>query len=436
MTMARTASATLAALSLLAGSGLAGASGAGQESGPGLAIRAAKIITCAVQGPMVIDDGVMLVKDGRIEAVGPARSVTIPEGYEVLDEERRWLVPGLIDLHSHIAGPELFKGLNDLNDAVYLANPGLRVVPAVIPSHPDLDRGVAGGVTSLLYIPGSATNMGGQGVLLKTAAENYEEMQIRFPGSLKLAQAGNPERWAIGVGRSFMNWNTRNTIRRGRAYHEAWAQHERGEGPKPERNPQLEIFHELFSDRVQIAVHTQVYQVVLMTVTMLAGEFGLAAYIDHGTFDGYKTAPLAEELGVPAIIGPREILTTYNYPGRFVIDTDGKIMGCAAEYQRRGHTMVGFNTDAPIVSEEQLPLQAAMATRYGFRNDVAQALRGLTIVPAVAAGIDDVVGSLEPGKHADLLVVTGDPADPRTVVERVFIEGRRVYDIDREDRRW
>jgi imidazolonepropionase-like amidohydrolase len=431
---------TRAAIATLALTLPAVASEASEEAGrvgaPGLAIRSAKIVTCAVEGPMVIDNGVLLVKDGLIEAVGSARTIEIPDDYEVVDEGARWLVPGLIDLHCHIAGPELFKGLNDINDAVYLANPGLRVVPAVIPSHPDLDRGVAGGVTSVLYIPGSATNIGGQGVLLKTGFENYEDMQIRFPGSMKLAQAGNPERWAIGVGRSFMNWNTRDMLRRGRAYHERWTRFEAGEGPKPERDPQLEIFHELFAKRSQISVHTQIYQVVMTTVTMLAGEFGLDAYIDHGTFDGYRAAPLAEEAGVPAIIGPREIMTTYNFPGRFVIDTDGKIVGCAAEYQRRGHTQVGFNTDSPIVPEEQFSLQAAVATRYGFDNDEGQALRGLTIVPAMAAGIADKVGSLEVGKHADILVSTGDLADPRTVVERVFIEGRRVYDMSREERRW
>jgi imidazolonepropionase-like amidohydrolase len=405
---------------------------AGAPSGPGLAIRAAKILTCAEEGPQFVDHGVVLVRDGLIEAVGPARTTEIPAGYEVVDESQNWIAPGLIDLHCHVAGPELFKGLNDINDGVYLTNPGLRVVPAVIPDHPDLRRGVAGGVTSVLYIPGSATNMGGQGVLLKTGFPKYEDMEIRFPGSLKLAQAGNPERWAMGVGRSFMNWNTRATIRRGASYARAWAEYERGEGPRPEPNPQLEVFRDLFAKRTQISVHTQIYQVVLMTCTMLAGEFGLDAYIDHGTFDGFKAAPVAEELGVPAIIGPREIARTY--PG--FVDTEGKIVGVAAEYQQRGHSRIGFNTDSPIVPEEQFPLQAAVACRYGFENEDMQAIRGLTIVPAVVAGIGDQVGSLEPGKQADLLVVTGDPADPRSVVRQVFIEGRRVYDMNTEDRRW
>jgi len=404
---------------------------AGEVSGPGLAIRAGKALTCALEGRQFIDDAVLLVRDGRIEAIGPAAETPIPEGYEVLDERDRWIAPGLVDLHCHVAGPELFKGLNDINDAVYLTNPGLRVVPAVMPGHPDLDTAVAGGVTTVLYIPGSATNMSGQGVLLKTGFEHYEEMEVRFPGSLKVAQAGNPERWAFGVGRSFMNWNTRNTLQRGLAYARA-----RAADPATSRNPQWDVFPDLLAKKTQISVHTQIYQVVLMTVTMLSGEFGFDTYIDHGSFDGYRAAEIAQEHGVPAILGPREIVRTIAVPGRFVIDTDGKLLGMAAEYQKRGHKQIGFNTDAPVVPEQEFSLQAAVAVRYGFENDEMQAVRGLTIMPAVTAGIADRVGSLEPGKQADVLVVTGDPADPRTVVERVFIEGRKVYDDREESRRW
>ena len=403
----------------------------GEVSGPGLAIRAQKALTCALEGEQFIDQAVMLVRDGRIEAIGPAAETAIPEDYVVIDLGERWIAPGLVDLHCHIAGPELFKGLNDINDAVYLTNPGLRVVPAVIPGHADLRLSVAGGVTTVLYIPGSASNMGGQGVLLKTGFDNYEEMELRFPGSLKIAQAGNPERWGIGVGRSFMNWNTRNTLRRGAAYAGA-----RKADEGVERNPQFDIFPHLASKNAQISVHTQIYQVVLMTLTMLRGEFGFETYIDHGSFDGYRAAEKAQEMGVPAILGPREIVRTIAIPGRFVIDTDGKLLGMAAEYQKRGHKTIGFNTDSPIVPEQEFHVQAAVAVRFGMENDAMQALRGLTIMPAVAAGVADRVGSLEVGKQADVIVVTGDPVDPRTVVERVFIEGRSVYDNAEERRRW
>jgi imidazolonepropionase-like amidohydrolase len=273
--------------------------------------------------------------------------------------------------------------------------------------------------------------MGGQGILLKTGLDRFEDMVIRDPGSLKLAQAGNPERWAIGVGRSHMNWNTRNTFERGLAYAHAWEKYEKGEGEKPERNIQWDIFRWLSAKKTQVSTHTQRYQVVLATLTMVRQGFGLDVYIDHGEWFGSKLAKFAWEIGVPAIVGPREI----DAPSG-TLDTDGKILGIAASYQQNGHGQIGFNTDAPVVPEEELPLQAAVGVRYGFDDAHMDALRGLTIVPAKTAGIDKRVGSLAVGKDADLIITAGDPIDPRAPVEVVFIEGRRVYDAGSEHRRW
>jgi hypothetical protein len=165
---------------------------------------------------------------------------------------------------------------------------------------------------------------------------------------------------------------------------------------------------------------------------MLRVEFGLDVYIDHGSFDSYKTAELAEAHGVAAILGPREIM----WPRPPSFRTDGRVEGSGWGFQKGGHRAIGFNTDAPVVPQEELSIQSAMAVRYGFDNSEMGAVRGLTIVPAQAAGIADRVGSLEPGKDADILVVTGDPSDPRTSVEVVFVEGRRVYDAKRETRLW
>jgi imidazolonepropionase-like amidohydrolase len=197
---------------------------------------------------------------------------------------------------------------------------------------------------------------------------------------------------------------------------------------------QFEIFRKLLSKSVQVSTHTQIYQVVLMTITMVRRELGLDVYIDHGTFDGYRSAELAQEAGVPAIIGPRQVQRTYPY----FIDTDGRMQGCAAGYQERGHRMVGFNTDAVGtfgIGQEELSLQAAVACRYGFDNARMDAVRGVTIVPAIAAGLDRELGSLEVGKRADLIAVTGDPLDPRTSIEIVWNGGRRQYEAQ-ERRRW
>jgi imidazolonepropionase-like amidohydrolase len=295
---------------------------------------------------------------------------------------------------------------------------------------------VAGGVTTVLLIPGSGTNMGGEGVLVKTALPTYGAMELRNPGSLKLAQAGNPEWWNGGSGRCFMNWNTRNTFRRGVAYAKEWERHEQGQGPRPELDLQFEIFRKLRKGEAQVSTHTQIYQVVNMTLTMVAEELKLPVFIDHGTFDGWRAAKRAQELRVPAILGPRNI----DVPTRLFINWSGSnpeaIRGVAAGYQQQGHKMIGFNTDAPVIPQEELFLQAGMAVRYGFEYENLETVRGLTIVPATAAGIQDRVGSLEPGKDADILVLTGDPADPRTSIEIVWIEGQRVYDAEGEGRRF
>jgi len=115
-------------------------------------------------------------------------------------------------------------------------------------------------------------------------------------------------------------------------------------------------------------------------------------------------------------------------PPRF--DTDGQVQGSAWGFQREGHTRIGFNTDAPVIPQEELFLQAGLAVRFGFTDDALDTVRGLTIVPAVTAAIDDRVGSLEIGKDADILVISGHPADTRTRVDLVWLEGELVYDAE------
>jgi hypothetical protein len=332
----------------------------------------------------------------------------------------------MIDLHSHVGGLS-----GDINDMVFQTNEGLRVSSAVRPENPNLMRCLSAGVTTVLFIPGSGTNMGGQGILLKTGLTRFEDMRLRDPGSLKIAQGDNPTGWGYGMGRSLMNFHIRTTVRRGLNYARAWRAWEEGRGPKPAPNPQYGTFRALEKHEAQISTHTQIYQLVLTTITMLKGEFGLDVFIDHGEWGGYVATPLAEKMGVAAVVGPREIDTPQ---GRHY--TDGEIRSCAGEYQRRGLSKIGFNTDAPVVPAEELPLQAAVATKYGFDASDMQGVRGLTIVPAVVAGIDSRVGSLEPGKDADVVVITGDPADPRSHVERVFIEGRDVYRAQEGGRTW
>ena len=403
---------------------------AGAQGGPGLAIRCAKALTCEPDpmGRQVVDHAWVVVKDGKIESVFPASEGEPPAGYERVDVGDRWCMPGLVELHAHVGGTF------DINDMVYLAQPGLSSRVAVRPNNSALKTGLAAGVTTVLFIPGSGVNIGGMGVLFKTGIDRYEEALVRDPGSLKLAQWGNPESWAIGVGMAFEQWNTRDTIRRGLAYARQWENHE-GDVPITDRSIQFDVFRDLLAKRTQVSTHTQLYQVVLMTLTMVRGEFGLDVYLDHSTIGGWLTGAMAQEMGVPAIVGPRSADTPARGMIEWARNKHEGFRGVAAGYQERGLENVGFNTDSPVIPQQTLQLQAGMGARYGMKDSRAQVARGLTVVPAMAAGIEDRVGTLMAGRDADVLVISGHPADPRSHVEWVLVNGKRVYDA-REERRW
>lgn len=419
----------LALLALAAPVGADGEPAAGEREGPTLVLTARKILPCTLEGPRVIDNGHLALRDGKILGLGPG-----PGEYEgeVLREDcgEAWLMPGVVEMHSHIGGTF------DINDMVFLTNPELRANTSVVPDNSMMQLARAGGVTTILYIPGSGTNMGGQGIIIKTGLDRFDDIVVRNPGCLKMAQAGNPERWCFGVGRSFMNWNTRNTYKRGLAYARSWKDYEEGRGEKPEVDLQLELFRQVSGGKLPILSHTQIYQVVLATITMVRQELGLNVFIGHGSFDAWRLGGLAQEAGVGAVLGPRNADVPSTSMARFSGSNPEKIVGIAAGYQQNGHQMIAFNTDAPVVPQEELPLQAGLGVRLGFENRDMAAIRGLTIIPAMIGGVDGEIGSLEAGKDADVLILSGDVADPRTWIQRVYVEGQVVYDTEREPRRW
>jgi imidazolonepropionase-like amidohydrolase len=385
-----------------------------QQADSGLAVfKAAKVYTADEAG--MINNGIVVIKDGDIVWVGRAVDAQIAEGIEVIDLGQAWLVPGLIEPHNHVAG-----SLRDLNDTVFLTNPELHTEEVLEPNNPYLKDGVAGGVTSALFIPGSGSNMGGFGMLVKTAGDTVEDMVMRSPGSLKVAQAGNPERYSFGVRRALMNWNTRDTFKKGLAWARAYQDGE------AEWDPKWADFVGLEQGKVPVSVHTQIYQVALMTITMQVQELGLKSFIDHGTFDAYKIGPIAAAIGVPVMNGPRQ----------FWFDrSTSQIMGCAAGWFENEGIILGYNTDSPVIPQEELPFQAAMGVRLGAGTGL-DALHGMTANAAKALLIEDQTGRLVPGLDADLVAWTGDPVDPRSSVLKVWIDGKKVYDVDTEARRY
>ncbi|MGE4631699.1 MAG: amidohydrolase family protein [Planctomycetota bacterium] len=382
-----------------------------------IAFRVGKVVTMD-NDDRVINNAVVIVEDGKITAIGRSRDLEIPAGAKVIDRGELWLVPGLVECHNHTGG-----GSSDLHDYIYLTNPGLRTLEAIVPDNPEMERARAGGVTTILTIPGSGNNMSGFGTILKTAGGTVEEAVIKAPGSLKIAQAGNPERYFYGVGRSFMNFNTRQTLRKARDYHLARTAWEQGEiQEEPPKNLHWEEFRPLFRRETVASVHTQIYQVLMTTVKMVAGEFGIRTVLDHSTFDAWKVAPLIkEDPTIYTINGPRQI----HYDR-----TQRRIMGNAARWWQAGIRKLGFNTDAPVVPQEELFYQATMACYYGWTP--YEALKGVTRIPAEALMMDHRLGSITVGLDADFCLWTGDPIDPRSSVEMAVIDGKITYEASKK----
>lgn len=389
------------------------------EATPNLAIHVGKIFT-AVGDPII--DGTILISEGKITAIGLQKEIEVPEGYQVIDHSDQFAMPGLVEAHSHVGGS------GDLNEMVYQTNPELRNWDQIIPHNDQLKVAIAGGVTSICFIPGSGTNMGGFGVLMKTGPGTPEEVILKAPGVLKIAQAGNPERRTgeTGSGKMGMNYVIRQQLLEGQLYVRQWDAYESGKvANPPEFNLRLENFKPLFHHEIPVVVHTQQYQVIQSTIRMLHDEFGLKIVIDHGTFDAYKIGKELVKRNIPVMAGPRG----------FLLDRDkGQLTGIVAEYEKRGVETLGVNTDAPVIPQEELFFQATMAVRYGWSEE--RAIKGLTIQPAKALMIADRVGSLEAGKDADIVITTGSILDPRNYIKQVFINGRSVYDTKVDRRRF
>jgi len=399
--------------------GLVFSTSAGQDRRPGYAIKAGKILTIT-QG--IIQNGVVLVKGGKIENIG--KDIPVPANYTVIDASAHWLLPGFVDIHSHSGG----EGYGDINDMIYQLNPGLRILDTIALNTPGLERAVAAGVTTINHIPGSGSNNGGTGIVMKTAGDNLDEVVLRFPGDLKIAQAGNPERrWTgeIGSGRMGMNWHLRELMAEIKQYYDARKANKPGASKrKSEKDIDFEYIKDVYDGVIPVFVHCAWFQPVQMVFRMYHDELGMKnAIITHGEFGAYRNGPAIATREVYYDCGPR----LYDYENE-------AFHGIATEYAKGGVKNISLNTDAVGIGEEKLFLQASMAVRLGIDENLA--LEAITINGARAFKIDDRVGSIEKGKDADLVVWSGNPLDVRSHVILTMINGKVVYEVVKDGQRY
>lgn len=381
--------------------------------------RGARIETAATPP---IADGVLVIQGGKILAIGKAGAVAVPEGADVRDVTGLVIMPGIVDTHSHIGGI-----MNERSGPVQAE---LRVLDSIDPRDGGFRRALAGGITTVNIMPGSGNVFGGQTVYLKLRrSDDVADLYIRGAdgrptGGLKMANGTNP----IGTApypttRAKTASIARAEFIKAREYAEKIARAGDDASKLPARDLSLETLAEVLAGKRVIHHHTH-RQDDILTVLRLREEFGFKVVLQHVS-EGWIVADQIARAGVPCSIidvdSPGGKLETRNVDWK-----SGAILDKAG-------VLVAFHTDDPIVDSRFLIRSAALAIRAGMDRDAA--LRALTINPARMLDLGERLGSLEPGKDADLVILNGDPFSVYSQVQETWVEGRRVFELSNPDDR-
>src|SRR3954471_21308887 len=389
-------------------------------------IRNVTIMTAA--GP-TIRNGSVLLRDGKIAGVGA--DVAAPADALVVDGTGKYVTPGIIDTHSHIGagGVPSDNGTqtNDVNEATAPVTAHVWVEHSVWPQDPQFPRTLAGGVTTLQVLPGSANLIGGRSAILKVVPSRTVQ-GMKFPGAkygLKMACGENPKRVYAQRGPSTRMGNVAG-------YRAAWIQAEKyrrkwddwtrdKKGDAPDRDLAMETLAEVL--RGNIYVHNHCYRADEMAQMIdIAHEFGYQIRSFHHGVEAYKIADLLAKEGISASI--------WADWGSFKMEALDAVRANMALVDHAGARVV-VHSDDPSGSQ-RLNQEAAKAMAAGAEIGLPvsedQAIKWLTINPAWALGLDDKIGSLETGKNADVVLWTGDPFSVYSKPEKVWVDGAMMFD--------
>jgi len=376
-----------------------------------------------IAGPEIAD-GVLVVDGARIAAIGARGEVAVPAGAEVHDVAGKVILPGLVDTHSHLGDVE---GA-DRSDPI---QPEVRALDSIDVRSSDFQRAQAGGVTTVNVMPGSGYLMSGQTIYLKLRdADTVEELAVRradgsIAGGMKMANGTNSRRDP-----PFPGTRAKSAALVREAFVEAQEYRRKldaAEDPakRPERDLGKEALLEVLDGTRVVHHHTHRHDDV-MTVLRLRDELGFRVVLHHVS-DAAKVADEIAAAGVPVS------LILVDSPGG-KLEARDLLLENAAALERAGAT-VALHTDDWITDSRLFLRMAALAVRAGMSR--RGALEAVTIRGAEILDLADRVGSLEPGKDADFVVLSGDPLSVWTEVLETWVEGEKVFDRSREpDRLW
>ena len=388
----------------------------------------------------LIDAGVVLVRDGKIEAVGAG--LAVPAGYEVVDGRGKWVTPGLIDAHSHL-GVYASPGVWANSDGNELTNPVTAEVWAehsVWPQDPGFNTARIGGVTTLLVLPGSGNLIGGRGVVLRNVpARTVQDMKFPdAPYALKMACGENPKRVYGSKGRAPSTrmgnvagyraaWiNAADYVRRWDDYRAKTGRGEKADPPK--RDLGLDTLAAVLRGEIQVENHCYRADEMAQMID-ISKEFGYHIAAFHHAVEAYKIADLLAANDIC-------VATWANWWGSKMEMLDGIEANAALVGAAKGGCAIIKSDDPDLIQRlNQEAAEALAAGRAaGLTISEAEAIKWITANPAKALGIAKQTGSLEPGKRADLVIWDHDPFSIYARADRVYLDGAIAY--DRHDPRY
>ncbi|MEZ5426201.1 MAG: amidohydrolase family protein [Pyrinomonadaceae bacterium] len=365
-----------------------------------------------------VENGVLIIQNGKITAVGDSSAVQIPANAERIDVSGKVIMPGLVDTHSHIGEPAGADGSGPIQ-------PDVRILDSVNPRAAGIQRAQSGGITTANVMPGSGHLDSGQTLYLKLRddANTIDDLLIydsdgKYMGGIKFANGTNSLR---GTGkfpgtRAKSAALVREQFIKAQEYREKVRKAGDDKDKMPPRDLAMEALVEVLDGKRTIHFHTHRHDDIL-TVLRLKKEFGFKVVLHHVS-EGWKVAEEIAAAGVPSSIIMIEA------PGGKLEAVDLSLTTGAA-LEKVG-ALVGFHTDDYITDSRLFLRSAALGVRGGMSRE--KALYGMTMAGAMMLDLDKRIGSLTTGKDADFIVLSGDPLSVYTHVLQTYVEGRKVFD--------